>query len=570
MADDSFREEVAELLSKAIAKSQFGRSMLSGLLETPQQEFGDYAFPCFTLGKELKKSPQQIAEELASKIKPSKSVSKIEANGPYLNFFIDNEKLAAATIAAISKRKGCYGSGADKKKKVVIEYPSPNTNKPLHLGHVRNMLLGQSLSRILSFSGFRVFQVNLNNDRGVHICKAMLAYKLFGKGKEPDKKTDHFVGDFYVLYAKKAAENPEMEQEVQGMLRRWELGDRETLQLWEKINGWALKGFEETYKTFGIKFDKVYSESEHYLEGKKMVLEAYEKELLKKDEKGNILIELKNYGMPDKILLRADGTSIYITQDINLARLKYDDFKMDKSIYVVGSEQALHFRQLFKILELLKIYSGELYHLAHGMVYLPEGKMKSREGRVVDADNLVEEMEAVAEHEVRKRYDKISEEEVKKRSRQIGMGSIRFFILKYDPLKDFVFNPEESISFDGETGSYVQYAHARICSIIGKYGKKIPAAADFSLLKEKEEQLIIRLLSRFPETVEAAASNYKPLLVARYLLDLSQAFNNFYHQHQIIKAEEETKKARLLLIAAVGQVLRNGLELLAIEAPERM
>lgn len=570
MASDSFREEVAELLSKAIAKNQFSKSMLSGLLEAPQQEFGDYAFPCFVLSKELKKAPQQIAAELAAKIKPSKSVSKIEASGPYLNFFIDNEKMAAAALTGILKHADEYGKGSDKKKKVVVEYPSPNTNKPLHLGHVRNMLLGQSLSRILSFSGFKVFQVNLNNDRGVHICKAMLAYKLFGKGKEPDKKPDHFVGDFYVLYAKNAAEHPEMEQEVQEMLRKWELGDKETLQLWKRINSWALKGFEETYKTFGIKFDRVYNESGHYLEGKKIVLDAYEKGLLKKDEKGNILIELKNYGMPDKILLRADGTSIYMTQDINLARLKYNDFRMDKSIYVVGSEQILHFRQLFKTLELLKIYSGELYHLAHGMVYLPEGKMKSREGKVVDADNLVEEMEAVAEQEVRKRYEKISEEEVKKRSRQIGMGSIRFFILKYDPPKDFVFNPEESISFDGETGPYVQYAHARICSIIEKYGKKIPTSADYSLLKEKEEQLIIRLLSRFPAVVEAAAENYKPLLVARYLLDLSQAFNNFYHQHQIIKADEETKKARLLLIAAVRQVLRNGLELLAMEAPERM
>ncbi len=432
------------------------------------------------------------------------------------------------------------------------------------------MLLGQSLSRILSFAGFKVFHVNLNNDRGVHICKAMLAYKLFGKGKEPDKKPDHFVGGFYVLYAKKAAENPEMETQIQEMLRKWELGDNETLQLWKKINSWALKGFEETYRAFGIKFDKVYNESEHYVEGKNIVIDACKKGLLKKDEKGNILIELKEYGMPDKILLRADGTSIYVTQDINLARLKYNDFKMDKSVYVVGSEQILHFKQLFKILQLLKIYSGETYHLAHGMVYLPEGKMKSREGRVVDADNLVEEMNAVAEQEIRKRYGKISGEEIKKRSMQIGMGSIRFFILKYDPLKDFVFNPEESISFDGETGPYVQYAHARICSIIEKYGKKLPESADFSLLNEKEEQLLIRLLFRFPAIVEAAANSYKPMLIARYLLDISQTFNNFYHQRQIIKADGKTRNARLLLISAVRQVLRNGLELLAIEAPERM
>ncbi len=570
MASDSFREEVAELLSNALADKKFGKEAVLGMLETPQQDFGDYAFPCFVLAGEFKKAPQQIAAELAEKVKPSKSVSKVEAKGPYLNFFIETEKLAEATVATVLKQKDNYGKGTDKGKKVVIEYPSPNTNKPLHLGHVRNMLLGQSLSRILSFSGFRVFQVNLNNDRGVHICKAMLAYQLFGKGKEPDKKPDHFVGDFYILYSKKAAENPEMERQVQEMLRRWEQGDKETLKLWKRINGWALKGFEETYKTFGIAFDKVYNESEHYIAGRNIVLEAYKKGLLKKDEKGNILIELKKYGMPDKILLRADGTSIYVTQDINLAKLKQQDFRMDKSVYIVGSEQILHFKQLFKILQLLKIYGGETYHLAHGMVYLPEGKMKSREGRVVDADNLVEEMVSIAEGEIKKRYGDISEEEIKKRSKQIGMGSIRFFILKYDPQKDFVFNPEESISFDGETGPYVQYAHARICSIIEKYGKKLPTTADFSLLKEKEEQLLIRLLSRFPATVEAAAGNYKPLLIARYLLDLAQAFNNFYHQHQIIKADEETKKARLLLISAVRQVLRNGLGLLAMEAPERM
>jgi len=566
MAEDSFRGEVVELLTDT---AKLDKNQILALIEIPRQEFGDYAFPCFTLAKAFKKSPNQIASELAGKIKPAKSISKIEAKGPYINFFVDSEKIAAATIKNILKQKDYYGEGSNNKK-VVIEYPSPNTNKPLHLGHVRNMLLGQSLSNILSFSGHKVSQVNLNNDRGVHICKAMLAYKLFGKNKKPDKKSDHFVGDFYVLYSKKATENPEMEEQVQEMLRAWEDGDKETLQLWKKINSWALEGFKETYKTFGIKFDKVYNESEHYLDGKKIVLDACEKGLLKKDEKGNIAIGLKKYGMPDKILLRADGTSIYITQDINLAKLKYNDFKMDKSLYVVGSEQILHFKQLFKTLQLLKIYGGELYHLAHGMVYLPEGKMKSREGRVVDADNLVEEMISLAAAEIKKRYKDISSKEIEKRSSQIGMGSIRFFILKYDPPKDFIFNPEESISFEGETGPYVQYAHARICSIFEKYGKKVSSDADFSLLKEKEEQLLIRMLSQFPATVEAAANNYKPLLIARYLLDLAQAFNNFYHQYQILKVEEQTKKSRLLLITAVKQVLKNGLDLLAIEAPERM
>ncbi len=570
MLQDSFKDKVVALLAKAIDSSDFDTKAISPLIEHPQMELGDYAFPTFALSRTLRKAPQQIAAEIASNIQPEGAIVKVEAVGPYVNFFVSNEEITKATINKVLKDKDDFGSGSDKNRKVVIEYPSPNTNKPLHLGHVRNMLLGQSLSKILSFNGFKVFQVNLNNDRGVHICQAMLAYKLFGDNKNPDKKSDHFVGDFYVLFQQKAKDDPKLEQEVQEMLVQWEAGDKETLALWKKMNTWALQGFKETYDSFGIKHDKIYNESDHYKAGKDIVMKALDKGLLEKDEKGNIVIDLENYSIPNKILLRADGTSIYITQDIVLAKIKQEDFKMDKSIYVVGSEQILHFRQLFKILEILKIYSGEAYHLAHGMVYLPEGKMKSREGKVVDADNLVSEMIQTATNEIKSRYTELMETEVSKRSNQIGMGALRFFILKYDPVKDFVFNPAESISFEGETGPYIQYAHARICSIVEKYGKKVQSSADFKLLKEKEEQHLVRLLAKFPAIIEEAARNYKPLVIARYLLDLSQLFNNFYHQHQILTVDEETKTARLLLILAIKQVLQNGLGLLSIEAPEKM
>ena len=438
------------------------------------------------------------------------------------------------------------------------------------------MLIGESLSRILEFNGYNVFRVNLNNDRGIHICKSMLAYKKWGNAKTPEsenKKSDHLVGDFYVFFNKNLKKHPELENEVQDMLRKWEAGDKETVDLWKKMNNWAFKGFNETYKKFGIKHDKVYNESEHYKKAKDVVLDGLKKGIFKKDEDGNVFVELEKYKMPNKILLRADSTSVYMTQDLMLAQLKYKDFKMDRSIFVVGSEQKLHFRQLFKILELIGFKNIDgCYHLAYGMIYLPEGKMKSREGTVIDADNIVEDMISLAKKEIQKRHD-LDKKEIDKRAEQIGMGALIFFILKYDALKDFVFNPKESISFEGETGPYIQYAHARICSILRKSRIKVENLikdANLSLLKEKEETELIKLLGKFPELVENAASSYRPSLISRYLLDLSQGFNEFYHIHQILKEKEEVKNTRILLIYCIRQVLKNGLNLLGIEAPEKM
>ncbi|MDD5086430.1 MAG: arginine--tRNA ligase [Candidatus Nanoarchaeia archaeon] len=538
----------------------------------PDSKLGDYAFPCFNLAKQLRKSPADIAKDLSLKIKPNKYIREIRNVGPYVNFFINNDILNETILNEILKNKEKYGLWPTKHKKVVIEFPSPNTNKPLHLGHARNMLIGESLSRILEFDGYKVFRVNLNNDRGVHICKSMLAYKKWGDSKTPEsenKKSDHFVGDFYVLYSKKAKENPGLDNEAQEMLKKWENNDKETVELWKKMNNWAIKGFNETYNMFGIKHDKTYNESEHYDDAKKIVLDNFKKGIFKKDEEGNIYVELEKYSLPNKILLRADGTSVYMTQDIMLAKIKYNDFKMDKSIFVVGSEQKLHFNQLFKILELIgfKNFDG-CYHLAYGMISLPEGKMKSREGTVVDADDIVEDMISLAKQEIEKRHD-INKKEIEERAKTIGLGALNFFVLKYDALKDFVFNPKESISFEGETGPYIQYAHARICSILRKAGKQAKDI-DLSLLNKKEEKDIIKLLGSFPEVIDSAASGYKPSLIARYLLDLSQLFNEFYHKHQIIKADEKTRDARLALIKSIKYVVENGLNLLGIDAPEKM
>ncbi len=563
----NFREETIRLLKEATGLE---KDAIDNVLEVPPSlEFGDYAFPCFTLSKKLKKAPNTIAEELLKKISPSKKIRKVEIKGPYINFFVNRNIFNEEIIERILTEEKNFGRADNKKEKIMIEYPGPNTNKPLHLGHLRNMLLGKSVQNILEASGYKVLPVNINNDRGIHICKSMLAYKKWGKNREPDRKSDHFVGDFYVLYAKKEKEDPKLEEEAREMLKKWEEGDKETRVIWKRMNKWALDGFKETYKKFGIKFVKEYNESDHYDGGKKIVTDAYKKGLFKKDDNKNITADLKKQGFGEKVVLRADGTSVYITQDINLAYLRYKEFDPDRLVYVVASEQNLHFRQLFAILKKLgfKKASG-LHHLSYGMVYLPEGKMKSREGTVVDTDNLIEQMTKMARKEIENRH-KLSEKELLKRSEEIGLGALIFFILKYEPSKDFVFNPKESISFEGETGPYVQYAHARINSILKK-SKGLFGEVDYSLLKNPLEQEIITKLSKYPEVVAQAADGYKPSLVARYLLELAKSFNEFYHECPILKAKEPLRSTRLGMITAIKIVIRNGLGLLGISSPDEM
>ena len=564
---DQFKEHIIKLLKKEAKLSNINLEI------PPSSELGDYAFPCFTLSKKHKKNPNEIAKGLSQKIKTDNIIKEVKATGPYLNFFVNKEKLSEDVLKKIFKENENYGIQPKTNKTILVEYLGPNTNKPLHLGHVRNIALGYSLCKLLKANGHKVFPVNINNDRGIHICKSMLAYKKWGKNDSPSEsklKPDHFVGKYYVMFSKKAKENPKLEEEAKEILEKWEKGDKETIELWKKMNKWALDGFKETYKKFNIKFHKEYFESTTYKKGKEIILDGLKKGVFKKDD-GAIFVDLNKQGYGNKVLLRADGTSVYITQDIYLAKERYKDFKYDKSIYVVATEQIYHFKVLFETLKILKFpFADKCYHFAYGMVNLTTGKMKSREGSVVDADDLVDNMMKLSLKETKLRNKNLDKKELEKRAEKIAMGAIRFYILKYDSTKDFLFDPKESISFEGETGPYLQYTYARINSILKKYGQKIDNKIDSSLLKEKEELEIIKMLSNFNDIVKTSGNNYKIHVLARYLLDLSQSFNNFYHTYPVLKADEELKKARLLLINCVKQVIKNSLNLLGIDVLERM
>jgi arginyl-tRNA synthetase len=559
------KQDIIELLKKETELKEISLEI------PPDPSLGDYAFPCFQLSKDLKKNPIEIAMDLAKKIKLPKSIKEVREVGPYLNFFVDKQGIALDIIKKILKEKEDYGKGKNKTDKVMVEYVSPNTNKSLHLGHVRNGVLGLALANILEFNGFKVVKTSINNDKGTGMAEAMLGYELYNKGKSPEDfslKSDHFVAKCYVDL--KQSETPELKQRVQDMALKWEQEDKEARALWKKLTNWVYKGYKETYKKLGITFDKEYFESDIYKQGKDIVENGLKKGIFVKED-GAVKAKLEKYKLPDKILIKSDGTSLYMTQDLYLAKLKYDDFKIDRSIYVVASEQDNHFRQLFKIIELLRLKCAkENFHLSYGLVNLPEGRMKSREGTVVDADDLIEEVTQLAKKAIEERHKDISNKETEKRSSIIALGAIKFFMTKFDNVTSFTYDPEESLSFEGETGPYVQYAHARIASILKNNNKDIPKTIKSKVLNTDEDAKLILLLSKFPETVEDAASSYKPHLLARYLLDLAQAFNEFYHECPILQSDEDTKDARLNLILAVQQVLKNGLNLLGIEAPEAM
>ena len=483
-----------------------------------------------------------------------------------MNFFLNNNIIVENTLKEINKKQELYGIQKLSNEKIVIEFPSPNTNKPLHLGHVRNIVLGTGVSNLLKAIGNKIYHVNLVNDKGVHICKSMLAYQKYGKNKKPDIKTDHFVGQYYVKFDEEVKKNAQLETEAQDMLNAWEQGDKEVIKLWKKMRNWALKGMDETYAKFNLDFNKVYFESEIYYEGREVVKKALKKGLLYEKE-GAVFAPLTD--LQDKVLLRSDGTTVYMTQDLYLAEQKIKDFKASSSIYVVASEQNFHFKQLFSILELLgNSWAKKCYHLSYGMVLLPDGKMKSREGTVVDADNLIDEVITLAKDEIKKRHH-LGKKILDERSMKVAMGAIRFYLLKNDPIKDMVYNPKESISFEGETGPYVQYTHARCCSIIDKKGT-LKSNIDFSLLKSQNEINLVKLLKIFPEKVKEAAMNHKPSTLCHYLLALCQSFNTFYHNSKVISEDEKLTDARILLVDSVRQVIDNGLLLLGIESPRQM
>ncbi len=536
---------------------------------------GDYAFPCFTLAKTLKKAPPAVAKELASELKPPKGIAEIKALGPYVNFFVEAEDIVKSTLKDIEKHGKDYGKRPKQKNITLIESPGPNTNKPLHLGHLRNMLLGSAIANIQKAIGKDVHIVNVVNDRGVHICKSMLAYQRLGKNDTPEKakrKSDHFVGDYYVRYSKIEEKDKEKaEKDIQDMLLKWENNDKETRELMKKMNDWALKGFKETYRKLNFRIEKEYYESQTYLGGKDIILGGLKKGIFGKDEEGAIIIDLEKQGLGKKVLLRSNGTSVYITQDINMAQLRYKDFRFNEMIYVVGNEQNHHFKVLFEVFKALRWpFAGACRHFSYGMVELPEGKMKSREGNVVDTDELIEELTKLAKEEVKERYKELPEKEVEKRAEMIAMAAIRFFFLKYDPLRNFVFNPKESLAFEGETGPYLQYTHARICSIMRKAGNKEKKGIDYSLLSAPEEKEVAKHLKDYPDILEKAGRELKPNLICNYLFALSQLFNNYYVKNKVIQGNKELQEARLALIQAVRQVLENGLSLLDIKAPEAM
>ncbi|MFX0014259.1 MAG: arginine--tRNA ligase [Promethearchaeota archaeon] len=569
MQDES---SVIQLLQQVLSLPQ---KEISDLLDIPPDEkLGDISLACFKLATVFKKNPQIIAKELETTIElPKDSIIKeIKAVGGFLNFFFDIPKLSKRTLTKIWNEKNLYGykHNENKGKTVVVEFPSPNTNKQLHLGHLRNMALGESISRILATQGFNVAKVNLLNDRGIHICKSMLAYKNWGSNKEPDKKPDHFVGDFYVLFSKKIEKYPTLEEEAQRLLKKWEAKDSETIALWQKMTDWAIQGFNQTFDRFGVTFDKIYRESNLWEKGKEIIMDGLEKNLFRKDEIGNIVVDL---GEPlgTKVLLRADGTSVYITQDLYLAKKKYDDFNYTKSIYVIGSEQNYHLNVLFQILKMMKFEFAEgCYHLSHGMISLPEGKMKSREGTVVDADDLIDELIEMAKAEIISRKQ-ISESEIDKIAVEIAMAALKFFLLKWVASKDFVFQPKESISLYGKTGPYLQYSFVRANKILQKISIKPTLEVDFSSFIEKEEISLIKSLKDYPEVLERASLLYSPHLLAEYSHQLASSFNLFYEKYRVIgESDNEIQKARLLLVKCFRDVMKNCLYMFGINSVEIM
>jgi arginyl-tRNA synthetase len=554
----------------------------------PSTEMGHFAVACFPLAKQFRKSPAEIAGKIAESIVSDDVLQEASAAGPYLNIHVSTGVLFGDVCSEIISSENTFGdSFVGRDKRVMVEYLSPNTNKPLHLGHLRNGALGMSVSRLFEATGHWVVKANLVNDRGVHICKSMLAWQRWGEGSTPQsegKKGDHFVGEWYVKFAQEAGGNKALEDDVQKMLQLWEAEDSETVKLWQTMNNWVYDGFSETYKNFGLAFDVFYYESDTYKLGKDVIQKGMEAKVFSRDTHGNAVFQLpaeefgrEKNGEPKKVtVLRPDDTSLYITQDIATSIVKINEHNLNFSVYVVGSEQEYHFKCLFQILSALGYeWAKDCYHLSYGMVYLPEGKMKSREGKIVDADDLIMEIKKLAADEIRRRDPdgSLSEEEVKTRAEKIGIGAIKYYLLRVRPTQSINFDPAESISFDGFTGPYCQYAYARISGIVEKAGINTgdPHDLDYSVLGNTEELQLLQKLIQFPQEVTGAVNELNPSRIAVHIFNTAKAFNQFYNKHQVIHAEnEQLVEARLALIQATAAVLKKGLHLLGIEVLENM
>ncbi len=582
-----WRGEVASCLSRLARASGSEKDIDPAEVVTetpPNPDLGDIAFPMFPFARLLKKAPNAIAREAAESLSSrggeSDAKGDAAAAGPYLNVSLHRPSVIADVIKEVAAAGDAFGSGgALAGKSVMVEFSCPNTNKPLHLGHLRNDAIGESLSRVLLAAGARLLKVNLINDRGVHICQSMLAYSMFGGGATPQStpmKGDHFVGDFYVKYHQWAKDNPQAEEKVRDLLRAWEDGDREVRDLWARMNDWVIAGIQETYRRTGVSFDKVYRESEVYELGRAEVMRGLKMGLFQKDPDGSVWVDLTERGLDREVLLRADGTSLYLTQDIGTAIQRHKDWPFDELIYVVGSEQRYHFKVLFQVLDILGCpWASKLRHLAYGMVHLPEGKMKSREGTVVDADDLLDELEKLAGEEI---MTKEREEEVgdmQKTARDVALGALNYYLLQSSPQKDMTFDPKESISFNGNTGPYLQYSGARISSMLRKFEQRKESfkAGVFKpeILSLPEEWEIAKRLAEFPQTVSSSARELNPSIVAVYLYELCKNFSRYYQDHPVLRNEDAgVVVSRISLVRAVLQVLRNGFRLLGIPFLEAM
>jgi arginyl-tRNA synthetase len=585
---NKYREIWRRIIRRAV-EAEAGRALDAEAAEAvvaetpPRPEMGDLAFPMFPFARLLRRPPQAIASAIAVRVAQDDSASgqgRIELQGPYLNLHLPRPAVVAEVLGEILRSEERYGgndTGAG--RRAVVEFSCPNTNKPLHLGHLRNDAIGMSVARLLEACATEVFRVNLINDRGVHICKSMLAYQRFGGGATPEamgQKSDHLVGDYYVRFASWAKDHPEAEEEARSMLKAWEEGDSSVRELWQLMNRWAIEGIEQTYRKTGVSFDKVYLESETYLLGREAVLEGLERGVFAKQEDGSIWVDLSEQGLDRKVLLRSDGTSLYVTQDVGTAIQRSRDWPFDRMIYVVGNEQRHHFQVLFKVLELLgHPWAGNLHHLAYGMVNLPEGKMKSREGIVVDADDLVRDLEALAVDEIRAKDREAEIEDLAGTAEKIALGALNYYLLQPSPYKDMIFDPRESISFSGSTGPYLQYTGARICSMLRKYEQRKEGfregSLDVGLLCQEGEWRIIKLLAGYPDAVLAAARDLNPSSLTAHLFDLAQAFSTYYHDNPVLhNADANLVVSRITLSACVLQALRNGMSLIGVPFLERM
>ncbi|MEQ8583117.1 MAG: arginine--tRNA ligase [Marinoscillum sp.] len=593
LIEKELKQEIASAFKSLF---QFELDVESFSLQPTRKEFeGTHTLVTFSYLKQTKKGPEESGQLIGEYLKNHTSmVSDYNVVKGFLNLSISD----ATWLSAFEKihQDERFGTLAGNGQKVMVEFSSPNTNKPLHLGHLRNNFLGDSVAKILEASGCEVMKVNLVNDRGIHICKSMLAYEKLGNGETPDSsglKGDHLIGKYYVLFDKEykkeieglvhqgmdpdeAKKQAPLILEAQEMLKKWEDGDEKTVALWQKLNDWVFEGFDASYQTMGISFDKIYHESQTYLLGKDIIQEGLEKGVFFTKEDGSVWVDLADEKLDEKLVQRGDGTSVYITQDIGTCELKHDDFPFEKSVYVVGNEQDYHFKVLFSIMKKLqRPYADGLYHLSYGMVDLPTGKMKSREGTVVDADDIMQEMFDTAERQTRElgKIEGLTEEEAEALYRTLGLGAIKYFLLKVDPKKRMLFDPQESIEFQGNTGPFIQYTHARISAILRR-ARTLEVSTEFDAagisLHPRELELIHKLTD-FPKTIAAAARDYSPALVAQYVYDLAKEYNGFYQEVPIFNEErKEVVGLRIALSKSVAQVIKRSMGLLGIAVPDRM